>query len=585
MASAGREGFNPACPRWGNFVPNERFVGRILLNFSLALVLALFAIATHWLVLRHWLPATVAHIGLILFVVNLAFLLLDFFSSELKIIPNAAIWHLEKEENIPTLYSTVLFSSVALVTLMIAVFAKPLTLLQRGIWLVLSLTYFLLSADEMIQIHDHRDQITYIYLLLGGGLALGMGRMLLTEKGPRKRYLFLFLVGLGMSAVGGLILDKVVFQIPSICSLLCPLLRHYLEETFEIYGNSLLIVAALGYAWSSIPHRQSPTVLRFALAVAFFWPGLPVSGKIMAVIIPVVDLQTSAQTISVKVAEEAIQAVGFKADSDERITDGEITLYLYHRTEPALYSEFGFSYALLDQNTQEVIAKTNHWSQRKGPLFTLQRTLRQREILTLPNDAPHNRALWLTLSFWYQDDDGTFHNYTIAESDQPLLSERQVIMSELVIPAAVDPASGASIAHFENGIELRQVEIPVETHLGELFQATFSWHAAHDTTEDLSQFLQFYHEESSTYWNYDQPPLGMRLPTRLWYAGLTDQETWQFLLPPGLQPGHYQIFTGLYRNRDTERLTVSDDDGNPFQDALIPLGTIQILPTQEDYDD
>ena len=555
-----------------------------MLNFSLSLLIGLLVISTHWLILRRWLPATVARIGLIIFLVNLALMLIDFLSSEWNLIPNPLIWHLEMEESIPTFYATSLFSSVALATLLIPIFSKPLNVIQRGFWLLLSVTYFVLSADELFQFHDHRGSITYFYLLWGGGIAIGLLGLLRKETRSRQRFLYLLLLGLGMSAAGGLILDKVVFQIPFICSLLCPLLHRYLEETLELYGNGLLLVATLGYACSVIPRHKGRSALRLVLAVAFFWPGLPVGARIGDVIIPMVDLRTRAHPIHLTLEGAAIQAIGFRTDTVKRITKGEVSIYLYHQTEPALFREFGFSYSLLDQSAQEVIAKTDHWSRHKGPLFTLQRTTRQREALTLPDDAPKNRALWLVLSFWHQADDGSFHNYTIAESDQPLLSDRQVILSEFVIPAAVDPASGAPMARFENGIELRQVEVPVETHLGEGFQATFSWHAAHDATEDLSQFLQFYHEESSTYWNYDQPPLGMRLPTRLWYAGLTDQETWQFRLPTDLPPGHYQLYTGLYRNRDTERLTVYDDDGNPFQDALIPLGAIQILPTQEEND-
>ena len=78
------------------------------------------------------------------------------------------------------------------------------------------------------------------------------------------------------------------------------------------------------------------------------------------------------------------------------------------------------------------------------------------------------------------------------------------------------------------------------------------------------QFLHFGHEESGTWWVYDQQPLGPRLPTRLWYSGLADSEIWQVPLPADLAPGRYTVFTGLYRTRDQERVPASDAAGNPL---------------------
>ena len=557
-----------------------------MLDFYLAISINLLALLIHCLLFRRWLPRTVTRIGLLVFTVNLALLILDALSSQFYDSSSAPSWSLDGEHNIPAYYSTILFSSVALVALLVSLFAKRLNLYQRSYWLAIGLMYYFFSADELSQLHDQYIQISNFYIVWGVLLTIGTIAYWRAEREIGKRYLSMFLLGLALSALGGLFLDKVPICFPSLTSQPCIAINYYIEEILELAGNGIILVALLGYASESISTYPRQKLLGLALSLSLIWPVLPITGMFIDVILPVVDLQFRAQKISVQLNEAPVQVLGYWQNWVDFASKRKIQHYLFHRTDPAQFGSFGLSYAVLDQSTLEVVAKADHWSDRKTTLRTIQGIHRQSETLTIPaTAAPRNRALWLALSFWYQDDDGAYHNYTIAESDQPLLSERQVILSEFVIPAAVDPASGASIAHFENGIELRQVEIPVETHLGELFQATFSWHAAHDATEDLSQFLHFIHEESGYFWNYDQPPLGMRLPTRLWYAGLTDQETWQFLLPPDLQPGHYQIFTGLYRNRDTERLTASDDDGNPFQDALIPLGAIQILPTQEDNDD
>ena len=103
-----------------------------------------------------------------------------------------------------------------------------------------------------------------------------------------------------------------------------------------------------------------------------------------------------------------------------------------------------------------------------------------------------------------------------------------------------------------------------------------TWETTADGEEDWVQFLHFVHEETGALWNHDQQPLGARLPTRLWYEGLRDTETWQITIPEDLAPGRYAVYTGLYRLSDLARLPVSDADGMPLPDARVPLGSITI---------
>ena len=105
---------------------------------------------------------------------------------------------------------------------------------------------------------------------------------------------------------------------------------------------------------------------------------------------------------------------------------------------------------------------------------------------------------------------------------------------------------------------------------------TFAWRANQEGDEDLIQFLHLGHSETGEWWVYDQPPLGSRLPTRLWYPGLADSETWQVPIPADLAPGRYAVFTGLYRASDQERVPASDAAGTPWLDNRVALGSIII---------
>ena len=91
------------------------------------------------------------------------------------------------------------------------------------------------------------------------------------------------------------------------------------------------------------------------------------------------------------------------------------------------------------------------------------------------------------------------------------------------------------------------------------------------------QFLHLGHVESGALCrSMTSSPLGPRLPTRLWYSGMVDTQTWAVPLPADLESGGYAVFTGLYRQSDLERLPVENADGTPFIDAAAPLGSLKI---------
>ena len=139
-----------------------------------------------------------------------------------------------------------------------------------------------------------------------------------------------------------------------------------------------------------------------------------------------------------------------------------------------------------------------------------------------------------------------------------------------------ETASTPALATFADGFELRQADFPAQVRAGAPLSVDFTWSTANDIDEDWTQFLHFVHEESDYFWNHDQPPLGARLSTRLWYAGLVDQETWQFTLPADLPAGRYQLYTGLYRLSDLARMTVYDVFGASLLDERLSLGLIEI---------
>ncbi len=116
--------------------------------------------------------------------------------------------------------------------------------------------------------------------------------------------------------------------------------------------------------------------------------------------------------------------------------------------------------------------------------------------------------------------------------------------------------------------------MPELAFAGEILSIPFTWRSDVGSDEDHVQFLHFGHVDSGEWWVFDQPPLGPRLPTRLWYSGLADSETWQVPLPADLAPGRYEVFTGLYRASDQERVPASDAEGTPWLDNRVAVGVL-----------
>lgn len=199
--------------------------------------------------------------------------------------------------------------------------------------------------------------------------------------------------------------------------------------------------------------------------------------------------------------------------------------------------------------------------------------------LDIPADLPDNHAYLAVLTFW-RDEDAGYAFQKVRSSDHQLLSESQVVLGDLVLKAAASPAPGDVYAEFANGFALDPVDMPAQAQAGDAVSIPFTWRATAADPEEYVQFLHFFHEETGEWWVWDAPPLGARLPTRLWYGGLVDTETWQVPLSETLAPGRYAVFTGLYRVADQERLAANRADGRPFVDARLPLGTLTVEPAE-----
>ena len=143
-------------------------------------------------------------------------------------------------------------------------------------------------------------------------------------------------------------------------------------------------------------------------------------------------------------------------------------LYILARQED--YIGLGYSVHLIDQAAGDTITSLDQVAEGRHTLWLLGpdyvQLYRQTDELKWPPQLPVNRALWVVLSLWHKQD-GRYMSQKVLSSDHRLLSESQVILGELVLPAVSAASSTAPLAAFDNGYALEAVELPQRALPGE----------------------------------------------------------------------------------------------------------------------
>lgn len=485
------------------------------------------------------------------------------------------LWRLGAEWNIPSALASAQLALVGFVALFTAWLSRTIPAWQRLYLIGLGLVFLFLGLDEFFDFRIYIDNLRRHYLVVGA--AIVVVTVIVAVRSPRRSWIWqiCLLLGLSIVAMGGLFFD-VASDFCGTIGFFRPsggcLETGYFEESLEILGVWLALIALLGqFSWS-VPTPQ-PRVQRALYVAPVFWILLLARASPVPNI-PYQEFGYGIQPTLVRFESEEY-LYGYHIEIDEE----ELELQLYSYPWQSSNIELGYSIHLVDQTSggsaasQDNLLKRDRSFRLFGGNFV--RVYAQDIEIELPPEAPVNRALWIVLTLWRQQDDG-FARQKVLSSDLPLLGDSQVILGELVLPTDSPALLTQPLAAFDSGAVLHAASMPERAVAGETLNITFSWRSNESGGEDLAQFLHIGREDTGDWFVYDQQPLGPRLPTRLWYAGLFDSETWQVSLPADLAPGRYSAFTGLYRVRDQERVPAKDSNGKPWLDARVPLGIIII---------
>ena len=438
-------------------------------------------------------------------------------------------WNHDAEGNIPVAFATfqVLLGSFCALLLAIHSTTKPRWL--RGYWALLSLGLYVLAVDEFGYLHDRFPIIEEFYLIGGVCVALLSVPVWRNLKEQNRHYMLLLVTGLGISVAGAEILDKkgwLCADFLQVFSLDCMRL-HPLEETFEKLGAFFVVMAVLGWVGKTVSLERWQRARR-SLIISF---SLPTLG--LLTVLTIVNIRSGVFESNFVISETFFHqtdfANGYRLDATVFPNTGmhgsgqHMLVTIFGKMHREIEQDFGYAIHFVDQVSEEVYTAHEHWSRYTAEQWREKRRLGDRQKIWVPEHVPAGRALWLVFSLWEQNEDGDFTTIPISSSDQFLLSDTQIVLRDFVLrdyTLAESVETGRDF-QFGDGFMLRVTDVPQSAIAGETLVIPFTWQADSEGREDWVQFLHFVHEETGALWNHDQQPLGARLPTRLWYEGLT----------------------------------------------------------------
>lgn len=477
------------------------------------------------------------------------------------------LWNHGQERNIPSTLAAVQLAMAGGVAMSNALSHSPRAPWWRRLYLLaLGWLFWHMARDEYYEFSDFSPDLRLQYAVLGAAAVLIT--LLICWRSPRRERLWHFMLvsGLGLGAIGALVLDDRV----SLCQWLpwvgdCVWNGLY-EEALEFLGIWLALVAMLGQLTSP------PKLIRRLLLL---FPLLAFLSLMPPFILNHVAFRYLATPVEVAYsADVKLEAYQLKRRMDAL----EIQIFMSSSNWYA-FAKLGYSVHIVDQVTGDSLAGIDQFETRRHDWrrSLYDPAVRYRQWLQVDaSSIAANRALWVVLTLW-RERDNDYVRQAVLSSELPLLDDTQLVLGELVFPLEAPTWPAAQpIAIFNTGYVIETVTLPQRAAAGQSLEIAFAWFADAEGVKDHTQFLHVGQTRSGDWLVYDRRPLGNRLPTQLWYVGMSDEATWKLTLPANLAPGRYEVYTGLYDAGDLERVPVTDGAGKPWLNDRVALGSILV---------
>jgi len=355
------------------------------------------------------------------------------------------LFHPDKELNIPSLLSSTQLALVSGAALAIAWLHSSRPPRQRLYFFALGLLFLFLAWEEYteafkfgafafsssISWHTFSWTIGIVFAALTAWAALRSSR-------SARSWHLCFLAGFALVGVAGIVIDDV--QLDCAGSIFAGadgcLKRYILDESMEFLGAWLALVGLLGH-FTALRPPLSLWLRRLLQLLPLFW----VAALIHRPVFLTLEGRFSAQPASVQfessTLKHGIHLNGYRIERN----DGAVALELITYAKRNAHFDRGFSAHLVDQvSAKSVASGDKFWAPEAGAKFGpgSLRAYRSRIEMEIPPESATNRALWLALTLW-REEDGKFVGQSVYSSDHQLLSDTQVILGEFVLPSASAP--------------------------------------------------------------------------------------------------------------------------------------------------
>ena len=279
---------------------------------------------------------------------------------------------------------------------------------------------------------------------------------------------------------------------------------------------------------------------------------------------------------------EAIELLAVGVEGGRFQPDDEVSVTLYLRTATPIQDDYPLFVQLLAQEELVVGNVTTHPGWGRLPTSLGQPGAIYADHYRVPVwDNVSNRSPLMTKIFVGFVNPHSrlplpIHTEDGMAVDRAYVDELSVLSNQPLDPAIflLRPTD----ADFSGQIRLLGYEYPPGGQVGRDRQifVTLLWEASGQPAQDYTAFVHLMNGQGEQVSGFDQPPAEGRFPTSAWQSGDRSLSRFSIAIPPGLAPGSYELWAGLYADdAGLERLPVTATSQR-IQDQRVLLGIIQL---------
>lgn len=451
-----------------------------------------------------------------------------------------------------TMSSVLLFSAGAMALLQS--FAPKKTWWNFPLWIYIASLFLFLATDEYFLIHETLGYWEEIYISVAAVTTLTLGAIVWRYY-TRIQFVALAIVvcGMGISAVGGVVLENVVGDL---CFGLVPMSYcgslPILEEIFEISGYATAFIGMMLFVENAYEENRWRRLHLTYSALAILWA----SWLIFTYwILPSVELRFIANPIDANFDKGRMILRGYTVTPSHVVAGDDVTIRLYWYSEVEPLVQYGYTVNIVHPDTGESIIRINKVIDAPPTDDWFGGTVHWTELdIEIPEDIDTPISPLIIPTIWREESEGVYLTYTAEESSVRVLNSGPVMTA---LPILSDNDSDSESTYdFANGIGLSSTLSEEEDNS---FTFDFSWTTSEAISANVAQILHLVPDDGGDILVFDQIPFGNTFPSSTWVSGMNEVDTITLNIADDVVSGNYTLYTGLYDVVTGERININND--------------------------